>query len=110
MKEVTCALEDNGVELNIDSWGDRGEKKIIKIPSSGHLRYDRFKQNLKDNYFISLMLEALSNNANNNISWSLINLCNYIAEFNEEEYISAAGFLYLDLKWRNNLERQGYIL
>ena len=40
----------------------------------------------------SSMLEALSNNVNGNISWSLINLCNYIAEFNEEEYISAAGF------------------
>ena len=38
------------------------------------------------------MLEALSNNVNGNISSSLINLCHYIAEFNEEEYISAADF------------------
>ena len=68
MKGVTSVIEDSGIELNIDSWGGRGKKKIIKILSSGHLPYDRFKQNLKDNYFISLMLEALSNNANNNIS------------------------------------------
>ena len=39
----------------------------------------------------SSMLETLSNNVNGNISWSLINLCNYIAEFYEEKYISTAG-------------------
>ena len=65
--------------------------KIIKILSSGHLRYDRFKQNLKDNHFISLMLEVLYNNVNGNISSSLINLCHCIAEFYEEEYVSTAG-------------------
>ena len=37
------------------------------------------------------MLEALSNIGNGNISSSLINVCHYIAEFYEEEYISAAG-------------------
>ena len=77
LKEVTSVLEDNGIELNIDSWGGRGKKKIIKIPSSGHLRYDRFKQNLKDNNFITSMLEALSNNVNGNISSSLRNLCHF---------------------------------
>ena len=67
------------------------KKKIIKIPSSGHLRYDIFKQNLKDNNCISLMLEALFNNINGNILLSLINLYHYLAEFYEKEYISAAG-------------------
>ena len=38
------------------------EQKIIKIQSSGHLRYDRFKQNLKCNNFIHSMIEALYNN------------------------------------------------
>ena len=47
MKELTCILEDNEIEMNIECWGDRGNRKLIKIPSSGHLRYDRFKQNLK---------------------------------------------------------------
>ena len=42
-------------------------------------------------YIISVMLEALSNNGNGNISSSLINLCHYIAKFYEEEYVSAAG-------------------
>ena len=41
MKEVTCVLEDNEIEISIDSWGGCGTKKI-KIPSSDHLRYDRF--------------------------------------------------------------------
>ena len=81
LKEVTSVLEDNGIELNINSWDGCGRKKIINIPSSGHLRYDRFKQNLKDNNFISLMLEVLYNNVNGNISSSLINLCHYISIF-----------------------------
>ena len=42
MKELTCTLEDNEIEMNIVCWGGRG-KKIIKILSSGHLRYDWFK-------------------------------------------------------------------
>ena len=37
LKEFTSVVDDNGVELNIDSLGGRGKKKIIKIPSSGHL-------------------------------------------------------------------------
>ena len=37
LKEVTSVLDDNGIELNIDSWGGRGKNKFIKIPSSGHL-------------------------------------------------------------------------
>ena len=48
--------------MNIDSWGGRGKKEIINIPSSGHVRYDRFKQNLKCNNFIHSMIEALYNN------------------------------------------------
>ena len=44
LKEVTSVLEGNGIELNIDSWSGRGKHKIIKILSSGYLRYDRFKQ------------------------------------------------------------------
>ena len=91
LKENTYVLEDNGIELNIDSWGGRGKKEIINIPSSGHVRYDRLKQNLKNNNFVSEMLEALYNNVYGNISSSLINLCHYISKFYEEEYISAAG-------------------
>ena len=37
------------------------------------------------------MLEVLFNNVNGNISSSLINVCHYIAEFYEEEYITVAG-------------------
>ena len=93
LKEVTSVLEDNGIGLNIDSWGGRGKNKIIKMPSSSHLQYDRFKQNLKKNNVVNLMLKILSNNVNGNISSSLINLCYYIAEFYEEEYVSTAGDL-----------------
>ena len=42
MKELTCVLEDNEIEMDIVCWSGRW-KKLIKIPSSGHLRYDRFK-------------------------------------------------------------------
>ena len=27
MKEMTCILEDNEIEMNIDCWGGRGNKK-----------------------------------------------------------------------------------
>ena len=69
------------------SWGT----KLIKIPSSGHLRYDRFKQNLKSNNLIHLMLKVLSDNVEENISSRLIKLCHYISECYEDEFVSAAG-------------------
>ena len=47
MKECTCVLEDNEIEMDIECWGGRGNRKLNKIPSSGHLRYDRFKRNFK---------------------------------------------------------------
>ena len=93
MKEVTHVLEDNHISMNIESWGGREKKQIIQIPSSGHLRYDRFKQNLKCNNFINSMLVALFDNVEGNISSSLINLCHYIAEYYEDEFVSAAGYL-----------------
>ena len=37
------------------------------------------------------MLEALSDNVEENISSSLINLCHYIAEYCEDEFVSAIG-------------------
>ena len=67
------------------------ENKLIKISSSGYLRHDRFKQNLKSNNFIYSMLEELSDNVEGNISSNLINLCHYIAEYYEDEFVWAAG-------------------
>ena len=37
------------------------------------------------------MLVALSDNVEGNISSSLINLCHYIAEYYEDEFVSTAG-------------------
>ena len=48
--------------MDNECWGGRGNRKLIKIPSSSHLRYDRFKQNLKSDNFIQSMLKALSDN------------------------------------------------
>ena len=76
MKGVTSVLEDNYIEFDIDCWVGRG-KKLIKIPLSGHLRYNRFKQNIKSNNYIHQMLEGLSNNVEGTFSSSLINLFNY---------------------------------
>ena len=64
---------------------------LIKIPSSAHLRYDRFNKKLKSNIFIHSMLEVLSDNIECTISSNLINVCYYIAEYYEDEFVSAAG-------------------
>ena len=91
MKEVTRFFEDNQISMNIEIWGYREKKQIMHIPSSDHLRYDRFKQNLKCNDFINSILVALFDNVEGNISSSLINLCHYIAEYYEDEFVLAAG-------------------
>ena len=36
IKESTCVLEDNEIEMDIAYWGGRGHRKLIKILSSGH--------------------------------------------------------------------------
>ena len=66
-------------------------EKIIKTTSSGHLRYDRFKDNLKSNNFIHSILEVLFDNIEGTISSTLINLCYYIAEYYEDGFVSAAS-------------------
>ena len=76
MKGVTSVLEDNYIEIDIDCWVGRG-KKLIKIPLSGHLRYNRFKQNIKSNNYIHQILEGLSNNVEGTFSSSLMSLFNY---------------------------------
>ena len=43
MKELICVLEENRIEINIVCLGGCGNKKLIKIPSLDHLRYDRFR-------------------------------------------------------------------
>ena len=72
--------------------GWSGKKELIQIPSVGYLKYDRFKQNVKQNNFIEKTLKALSCNIDDNYHpSSTINLCRYLAENYEEEFISAAG-------------------
>ena len=87
--------------MDIICWGGRGSKKLIKISSSDHLRYDRFKQNLKSNDFIHSILKALSNNVEGNSSSSLMNVCHYIAECCEDKFVSAAGDSGLNFFWLN---------
>ena len=65
---------------------------MIQIPSVGHLKYDRFKQNVKQNNFIKQALKALFCNSDNNYHpSSTINVCRYLAENYEDEFITAAG-------------------
>ena len=78
MKEMTCVLEDNEIEMDIVCWGGSGNNKIIKIPSPDPLRYDRFKQNLKSNNFIHSILEVIFDTVEGNISSSLILLLNVV--------------------------------
>ena len=63
----------------------------MKVPSTGHLRYDWFKHNLKSNNFINSMLEALFDNVEGTILSSLINVCYYFVECYKDEFISAGG-------------------
>ena len=63
---------------------------MIKIPSVGHLRYDRFYQSVQQ--IIEKPLEALSfNNDTVSLFSSIINLSRYIAELYEDNFISGAG-------------------
>ena len=91
MKELSCVLEDNEIEMDIVCWGGSGNNKIIKIPSPDPLRYDRFKQNLKSNHFIYSLSKTLSDTVEGNISSSLINLCHYIAEYYKDQFVSATS-------------------
>ena len=66
---------------------------MIKIPSVGHLKYDRSKWNIKQNNFIEQTLEALSCNSGDNYHHSsIINLCRYLIKNYEEEFITATGY------------------
>ena len=57
------------------------KKELIRIPSVGYLKYDRFKQNVKQDNFIEQTLKALSCNIDNNYhSSSAMHLCRYLAE------------------------------
>ena len=52
LSEVSCVLIDNHISMNLEEWGGCGKKELIQIPSVGHLKYGRFKQNGKQNNFI----------------------------------------------------------
>ena len=52
LSEVSCVLTDNNISMNLEKWDGRGKKELIQIPSVGHLKYDRFKQNVKQYNFI----------------------------------------------------------
>ena len=78
--------------MNLEKWGGHGKKELIQIPSVGHLKYGRFKQNIKHNNFIEQNFEALSCDSDDNYySSSTIHLCRCLAENYEDEFITAAG-------------------
>ena len=65
---------------------------MVQIPSVSHLKYDRFKQNIKPDNFMEKNLEALSPSINDShYSSSIIILCCYLTETYEEGFISTAG-------------------
>ena len=88
LSEVSCVLTDNNISMNLEKWGGRG-KKLIQIPSIGHFKYNMFKQNVKQDNFIEQTLKALSCTSDNNYHpSSTINLCRYLAENCEDEFIT----------------------
>ena len=65
---------------------------MIQIPSVGYLKYDRFKQNVKQINFIEQNSEGLSCNSGDNYHpSSTINVCRYLADNCEDEFITTAG-------------------
>ena len=65
---------------------------MVQIPSVGHLKYDRFKQNVEQDNFIEQTLKALSCNSDiNYCPSSTIHLCRYFAENCEDEFITTAS-------------------
>ena len=78
--------------MNLEKWGGHRKKELIQIPSVGHLKYDRFKHNVKQDNVIEQTLKSLSfNNDNDYHPSSTTNLCRYLAENYEDEFITTAG-------------------
>ena len=65
LSEVSCVPTDNNININLEKWGGRGKKELIQIPCVGHLKYDRFKQNVNQDNFIDQILKDLSCNSAN---------------------------------------------
>ena len=75
LSEVSCVLKDNDTNMHLEKWGGRGKKELIQIPSVGHLKYDRFKHNVKQGNIIELTLETITYNSNDSYySSSIINI------------------------------------
>ena len=53
LSEVSYALIDNNININLEKFDGRGKKELIQITSVEHLKYDRFKQNVKQDIFKS---------------------------------------------------------
>ena len=78
--------------MHLEGGGGRRKEYLIQISSVGHLKYDRFKHNVKQEHFIEQNFEAIfSNSGDSYLCSSIINLCCCLAETYEDEFISAAG-------------------
>ena len=77
--------------MNVESWSGRGNKVLVTIPPVRHLKYDRFKQNCKSSNFVNQSLDVLSNNTEKKLSPSVINVCHYLADNFEDEFMSTAN-------------------
>ena len=51
LSKFTTVLKGNDINMDLEKWGSRGKKELIQILSVGHLRYDRSKQNVKQEKF-----------------------------------------------------------
>ena len=68
------------------------KKELIQIPSVGHLKYDRFKQNVKQINFIEKKSKTLSCDIDDIYHpSSTMMLCRYLADNYKDVFISAAG-------------------
>ena len=92
LSEVSCVLIDNNINMNLKKWGGRGKRELNEIPSVGHLKYDRFKQNVIKDNFTDQTLKTLSCNSDNSYHpSSTIRLCRYLVENYEDDFKAATG-------------------
>ena len=47
LSKISCVLKDNDINTYLEKWDGLGKKEVIQMPSVGHYKYDRFKQNIK---------------------------------------------------------------
>ena len=77
--------------MNVESWSGRSNKVLVIIPSVGHLRCDKFRQNCKYSDFVNQTSDKISYNIEKNVCSNVIHSFHYLNDNFKDEFISAVG-------------------